>query len=121
MKYMQTYKRAVLFLCNAGLAMAILAGCAAPQHGQPVWRDLQARGDATKLRTQFDLDQDAAQCDYELAQAQSSAPQRPQQPIGSGPYYQGAASIGTALFSGPAPGFFQRCMQARGWEYLGSR
>lgn len=88
-----------------------LAACAQETPRETGWRD--TTGGA---RGQAGLDRDIAQCDYEFRQAQAVSPSRPTG--GVGPYGPQMSTIGGALFSGPGPGYFQSCMNARGWKQV---
>ena len=105
------------------IILILLAACAqAPREG--VWRDLQARGDPNGLRGQYAIEQDKAQCEYDMARAQAVAPQRtlnpaPAQTHTGAQVNASIANLGSALVSGVPPSFYYKCMRARGWEFLG--
>lgn len=118
-------RKSVVWLSGHIIAVAALfiSGCAAQQPtGEAVWRDLWAtKGDPTTLRSGAQLKQDGAQCDYEKAQAQAALPAP-----GPNPYVaqtqvgQSISNLGHAAFSGPdLSQLYEKCMMARGWEFVG--
>ena len=93
----------------------LVAACA--QQGNAVWRDMQANAARTDLRSMAALEQDQAQCDYDFALAQNSAP-RVYRPLAVGPS-QAIANLNSAMLSGPPRNLYYKCMKARGWAFLG--
>ncbi len=103
--------------------LIFLAACAqTPREG--IWRDLQAQGDPNRLRGQYAIEQDKAQCEYDIAHARVVAPQRTLNPApartqSGARINTSIANLGSALVSGVPPSFYYKCMRARGWEFLG--
>ena len=105
------------------MVMIFLTACAqTPREG--VWRDLQAQGDPNRLRGQYAIEQDKAQCEYAMARAQTGASQytlnpAPAQTHSGAQVNASIANLGSALISGVPSSFYYKCMRAQGWEFLG--
>ncbi|MGE4219694.1 MAG: hypothetical protein AB7G39_09630 [Alphaproteobacteria bacterium] len=86
--------------------LALAAAACAPQQQEVLYRD------AYGSRGQVAMEQDAAQCRYDMARMQAGAHPTPVY-TGQGPALDHLAS---AAVTGPGPAVYFACMESKGWK-----